>query len=182
MDLSAYQKKVDNALTHLQSEFMWLQVGKASPALVENITVKASYGDMKVNQVGHVTVMDSQTIKIECRDKWELKHVEKAIYDANIGLTPQNEGGQIFIKIPPLTQERRQEVVKQVKIEGEETKAQIRRTRQDAMNDTAKLLKDKEISEDMHKANEGNVEAMIKKANTQIDDLVKAKSDDVLKM
>lgn len=85
--------------------------------MVDNINVKASYGDMKLNQVGHVTIMDSQTIKIECRDKGELKHVERAIYDANIGLTPQNEGGQIFIKIPPLTQERRQEVVRQVKIE-----------------------------------------------------------------
>jgi len=182
MDLRAYQKKVDNALDHLQSEFMWLQVGKASPALVENITVDASYGQMKVNQIGHVTVMDSQTIKIECRDKWELKHVEKAIYDANIGLTPQNEWGQLFIKIPPLTQERRQEVVKQVKMEWEETKAQIRRIRQDAMNETADLLKDKEISEDMNEVNEENVEAMIKKANTRIDDMVKEKSDDVLKM
>lgn len=77
---------------------------------------------MKIPQIGHVTLMDAQTIKIEPRDKNELKHVEKAIYDANAGLTPQNEGTYIIIKVPPLTQERRMEIAKQVKAMGEEVK------------------------------------------------------------
>lgn len=91
MDLSAYQKKVDQALEYLKGEFGSLQLGRATPGLVENISVEASYGQAKVNQIGHVSVLDAQTLKIECWDKGELKNVEKAIYDADIGLSPQNE-------------------------------------------------------------------------------------------
>jgi len=99
-----------------------LQIGRASAGLVENITVEASYGPMKIPQIAHVTLMDGQTIKIEPRDKNEVKHVEKAIYDANVGLTPQNDGGYILVKIPALTQERRIEITKQVKAMGEDIK------------------------------------------------------------
>jgi len=77
---------------------------------------------MKIPQVAHVTLMDAQTIKIEPRDKNELKHIEKAIYDANIGLTPQNEGSYIIVKVPALTHDRRVEITKQVKAMGEEVK------------------------------------------------------------
>ncbi len=84
MDLAGYQKKMDQAIAYLQSELGALQLGRATPGLVDNVTVEASYGPMKINQIGHVSVLDSQTLKIECRDKSELKNVEKAIYDANM--------------------------------------------------------------------------------------------------
>ncbi|HCB51213.1 TPA: ribosome-recycling factor [Patescibacteria group bacterium] len=137
---------------------------------------------MKVPQVGHVTLMDGQTIKIEPWDKNELKHIEKAIYDANTGLTPQNQGSYIMIKIPPLTQERRLDIQKQVKSMGEEIKARIRLVRQDAMKDTKKQFDDKLIGEDQHKANEKNVDSLVKEMNDVIDTHVKSKCDDVMKV
>jgi len=91
MDMTPYRQQMDKTIQFFEAELKSLQVGRASPGLVENITVEASYGPMKIPQVAHVTLMDAQTLKIEPRDKNEVKHVEKAIYDANIGLAPQNE-------------------------------------------------------------------------------------------
>lgn len=182
MDLANYQKKVDQSLQYLQNEFGGLQLWRATPGLIDNITVEASYGHMKLNQLGHVSVLDSQTLKVECWDKWEIKSVEKAIYDANIWLTPQNDGGYLIIRIPALTQERRLDLVKHVKTLWEETKAQIRRIRQDAMKETKDMFVAKTIGEDVHKSNEEDIEAMIKKANAAIDDMVTHKSDEVMKV
>jgi ribosome recycling factor len=122
MDMTPYKQQTDKAIAYFESELKALHMGRASAGLVEGIEVEASYGMMKVPQIAHVTLMDAQTIKIEPRDKNELKHVEKAIYDANIGLSPQNEGTYILIKVPALTQERRIEITKQVKAMGEEIK------------------------------------------------------------
>jgi len=83
MDLTPHRQQMDKAIQFLSTELKALQVGRASAGLVENITVEASYGPMKIPQIAHVTIMDAQTIKIEPRDKNELKHVEKAIYDAS---------------------------------------------------------------------------------------------------
>ncbi len=174
---------MQKSIEYLEKELKGLQMGRASTGLVENIEVEMSYGwMMKVPQVGHVTLMDGQTIKIEPWDKNELKHIEKAIYDANTGLTPQNQGSYIMIKIPPLTQERRLDIQKQVKSMGEEIKARIRLVRQDAMKDTKKQFDDKLIGEDQHKANEKNVDSLVKEMNDVIDTHVKSKCDDVMKV
>ena len=159
-----------------------MQVGRASAGLVENISVEASYGSMKVPQVAHVTIMDAQTIKIEPWDKNELKHIEKAIYDANAGLTPQNEGSYIIVKIPALTQERRLEITKQVKAMGEEIKGRIRLARQEAMKDNKAIFDAKEIGEDESKRNEKDIDALVKSQNDHIDQLVKAKSEEIMTM
>ena len=157
-----------------------LQVGRASAGLVENITVEASYGPMKIPQIAHVTLMDGQTIKIEPWDKNEVKHVEKAIYDANVGLTPQNDGGYILVKVPALTQERRLEITKQVKAMGEDIKGRIRVTRQDAMKDNKTVFDNKEIGEDEKNRNEKEIDALTKSMNEKVDELVKNKSEEVM--
>jgi len=159
-----------------------LQVGRASAGLVENITVEASYGPMKVPQIAHVTLMDAQTIKIEPRDKNEIKHVEKAIYDANVGLTPQNEGSYILVKIPALTQDRRTEITKQVKAMGEDIKGRIRVTRQDAMKENKTTFDAKEIGEDEKNRNEKDIDTLTKTMNEKVDELVKNKSEEVMKV
>lgn len=183
MDIVPYKQQMQKSIDYLEKEFKWLQVWRASTWLVENIEVDLSYGwSLKIPQVGHVTLMDAQTIKIEPWDKGELKNLEKAIYDANTGFTPQNEGSYIMIKIPPLTQERRQEIVKQVKAMGEEIKARIRTVRQDAMKDTKKQFDDKLIGEDAHKANEKEIDSLVKNTNDTIDNLVKEKSEEVMKV
>ncbi len=180
MELQNHQHQVNKALEYLDHALQGIQLGKASTSLLENLNVKASYGDAKVNALGHVSILDPHTMKIECWDKSELKNIEKAIYDANIGLTPKNEGEYIMVSIPPLTEERRRETAKQVKAMGEDSKAQIRRIRQDAMKETKKELDAKEISENEHKINENNIEEIIKQANTKIDSLVDVKSKEVM--
>lgn len=182
MDLSSYQQQIDKAISHLDLELKSLQLGKASAGLVENVNVNASYGMMKIPQVAHVTVMDAQTIKIEPWDKGENKNIEKAIYDADLGITPKNEGEYVLVSIPPLTEERRREVAKQVKAMGEDIKAQVRRIRQDAQKASKTLLENKEISEDEHKGNENKVDDITKNANTKIDDMVKSKSEELMKI
>ncbi|MFZ2151059.1 MAG: ribosome-recycling factor [Candidatus Absconditicoccaceae bacterium] len=173
---------MNKAIAFLEGEFKALQVGRASTGLVENINVEASYGMFKIPQLAHVTIMDGQTIKIEPRDKGEIKHIEKAIYDANIGLTPQNDGGYLIVRIPALTQDRRQEIVKQVKSMGEECKTTIRKIRQEAMKDTKQIFDNKEIGEDQHKTNEKEIEDLVKKAGVKIEELTKIKSEEIMKI
>jgi len=182
MDISIYQNQMQKALIYLENEYKNLQLGRASTGLVENVTVHASYGDMKIPQVAHITILDSQTLKIEPWDKKECANITKAIYDAELWVTPQNEWSHVMIKIPPLTQDRRLDISKRVKIMWEETKAKIRVSRQDAMKSTKKLLDNKEISENEHKTNESNIEELTKDFNIKIDNLVKAKSDEVMKI
>jgi len=180
MDLTSHRQQMDKALQFFMGELKALHVGRASAGLVENITVEASYGPMKIPQIAHVTLMDGQTIKIEPRDKNELKHVEKAIYDANVWLTPQNEGSYVIVRVPALTQERRIEITKQVKAMGEETKGRVRMARQDAMKDNKIIFDAKEIGEDESKRNEKEIDTLVKTMNDKIDELVKNKSDEVM--
>ena len=180
MDISHYKDNMQKAINYLENEFQALQIGRASASLVENISVEASYGTMKIPQVAHITILDPQTLKIEPRDKKENKNIEKAIYDADLWLSPQNEWEYVMIKIPALTQDRRTDITKKIKTMWEDTKAQIRQVRQDAMKTTKKLLDDKEISEDQNKINESNIDTLIKDFNTQIDSLVKIKSDEIM--
>jgi len=182
MDIAPFKDQMQKALNYLENEFKNLQLGRASTGLVENVTVHASYGDMKIPQVAHITILDSQTLKIEPWDKKECANITKAIYDAELWVTPQNEWSHVMIKIPPLTQDRRLDISKRVKIMWEETKAKVRISRQDAMKTTKKLLDNKEISENEHKTNESNIEELTKEFNTKIDNLVKAKSDEVMKI
>ncbi len=180
MDITPYRQLMDKVIQYFESELKSLQVGRASAGLVENVTVEASYWPMKIPQIAHVTLMDAQTIKIEPRDKNEVKHVEKAVYDANIGLTPQNEWSYVIVKIPPLTQERRTEISKQVKSMGEEMKGRIRVARQDAMKDNKVIFDAKEIGEDESKRNEKDIDVLVKSMNDKIDELVKNKSEEVM--
>ena len=182
MDMTPYKQQLDKTIAYFETELKNLQVGRASAGLVEGIEVQASCGAMKVPQIAHVTLMDAQTLKIEPRDKNELKHVEKAIYDANIGLSPQNEGSYILIKVPALTQERRLEITKQVKAMGEEIKWRIRVIRQDAMKENKTIFDAKEIGEDEKNRNEKDVESLIKSHNEKVDELVKMKSEEVMKV
>jgi len=180
MDISPYTDQMQKAINYLENEFQSLQIGRASSSLVENISVEASYGSMKIPQIAHITILDPQTLKIEPRDKKETKNIEKAIYDAELWLSPQNEWDYVMIKIPALTQDRRTDITKKIKTMWEETKAQLRQVRQDGMKTTKKLLDDKEISEDQNKNNEANIDGLVKDFNTQIDNLVKLKSDEIM--
>ena len=173
---------MEKAIAYLENEFKWMQVWRATTWLVENINVETDYGSMKIQWIALITTIDHLTIKIEPREKWYLKQIPNAIFEANLWVSVVQEGGYILVKVPQLTQERREQIAKNIKAMWEETKWNIRKVRQDAMNDSKKSFTAKEISEDEHKANEANINELTKKMNTKIDDLVKAKSEEVLKV
>lgn len=184
MDIAQHKSSMDKVLQHLQHEFSTLQIGRASTWLVENIDVFIpSYGmTQKLPQLGNVSLMDSQTIKIEAWDKSTYSSIEKAIYDANIGLTPQNQWEYIMIKIPPLTTERRKELTKLVAKMWEDAKVRLRNVRHEILDDVKKEFADKAISEDQKKAYEGQADDMTKEYASKVDNAVKAKSDDIMKV
>lgn len=175
---------MEKVLQHLQHEFTTLQIGRASTGIVENIDVFIpAYGmTQKLPQLGNVSLMDSQTIKIEAWDKSVYSSIEKAIYDADIGLTPQNQGEYIIIQIPPLTTERRKELTKLVARMGEESKVRLRNVRHDIIDAIKKEFAEKAISEDQKKAFEGEADDMTKEFVAKIDTAVKAKSEDIMKV
>lgn len=182
MQLWVYENQMKKAFAYLEQEFAWLQVGRATSWLVENLNVTTDYGTMKMNALGHITVMDAATLKIEPWDKASAKNIANAIYEADLGVGVDNQGSHILVKIPALTQERRDHIAKQVRAMGEDAKTQIRQVRQEAMNDTKKQFTAKEISEDVHKANEKNIDELTKKESAQVDVLVKAKIDEIMKV
>lgn len=182
MELSLYEAGMKKTLAYLEQEFAGLQVGRATTGLVENLNVETDYGTMKLNTLAHITVMDSTTLKIEPWDKASAKGIGTAIYQADLGVGVDNQGSHILVKIPALTQERRDHIAKQVKSMGEDGKTQIRQVRQDAMSETKKAFTAKEISEDTHKANEKNIDELTKQWTGKIDDLVKAKVEEVMKV
>ncbi len=181
MDIKQYEEQMQKRITYFSGRLAGLQVWRATTSLVENIDVETEYGTMKMNGIALITVSDNSTLKIEPWDKGNSKHIANAIYNADLWVWVDNQWSFLFITIPPLTQERREEIAKQVKATWEDTKANIRKIRQDAMNETKWELAKKEISEDQHKANESEVEDLTKKMNGKIDELVKSKVDEVLK-
>lgn len=182
MELSTYELQMKKALAYLEQQFAGLQMGRATTGLVDNLNVETDYGAMKLNTLAHITVMDTTTLKIEPWDKASSKHIANAIYEADLGVGLDNQGSHILVKIPALTQERRDHIAKQVKAMGEGTKTQIRGVRQEAMVDTKKQFTAKEISEDVHKANEKNIDELTKNQSATVDSLVKAKVDEVMKV
>ena len=182
MDINVYQQQMEKAIAYLENEFKWMQVWRATTWLVENLNVDAGYWPTKMNWIALITTLDHSTIKIEPWDKSTSKYITNAIYEANLWVWVDDQGSQILVKVPQLTQERREQIAKNIKSMWEDTKWNIRRIRQDAMNDTKKSFNSKEISEDEHKANESNIDELIKKMNTKIDEMVKAKSEEVMKI
>lgn len=182
MDINSYQQQMEKAIAYLENEFKWMQVWRASTWLVENLNVETDYGTMKMNWIALITTIDHLTIKIEPRDKSSSKHIANTIYEADLWVSVENQGSYFLVKVPQLTQERREQIAKNIKAMWEDTKWNIRKIRQDAMNDTKKSFTAKEISEDEHKANESNIEELTKKMTAKIDELVKAKTEEVMKI
>ncbi len=178
--IQSLEKKMQKTIEWLELELSGLQVGRANRSLVENIQVDAWYWVMNIGQLANITIPDSLTIRIEPWDKSLVSKIEKAIYDSEVGLTPQNNWDYLFLKIPPLTTERRKEVAKQVSWIWEEAKKRLRQARQDAKNHVKKIFEEKEISEDQKKWLENDIDDVTKKYTDQIDSMIKAKQNEIL--
>lgn len=177
---SASQK----TLNHLEQAFWRLSLGRASTGLIEEIHVFVSSWNMsqKMNQVWNISMIDSQTLKVEPWDKKVLSDIEKAIYDADLWLTPQNQWDYVMVKVPPLTTERRRDLTKVVSREGEDAKVWIRNHRHDARKKIDQLLADETISKNEKENAYQEIDVIAKKFSDSIDDHVKAKSEDVMKV
>lgn len=174
------EQNMQKTIDYLATELMGIQVGRATKGLVEHISIDSGYGFMPIGQLANITLPDSQTIKIEPWDKSSLSKIEKGIYDANTGLTPQNMGDYIMVKVPALTTERRDQYKKQVSTMGEDCKARLRQARQDELKSIKREFEEKLISEDDKKFAEKQVDDTTKSFTDKIDTMVKSKHEDIM--
>lgn len=168
------------ALQHMQEEFKKLQVGRASPALVDGLMVEMYGTHQPLKALANVSIPDPKTLSIQPWDRNALVPIEKAISNSGLGLNPINNGLAIILNMPPMTEERRAEVVKRVKTLAEEARIAVRTSRQDAMVHIKKLKETSEITEDDLFSAEKEMQTHVDAANKQIDDSFKAKEQDIM--
>ena len=172
--------RMQKAIDHLEEELLNVRAGKASPNALNGVMVDYFGSQVPVSGAASVTVPDARTILIQPWDKNMLRPIEKAIIDSNIGLTPSNNGEQILLSIPPLTEERRKELIKGVSKTGEEATVALRNIRRDANEAFKKMEKNDEISEDDLKDLTEKVQKLTDKAIDKIDKAVENKTKEVL--
>ncbi len=175
-DTTASMKK---AINHLESELTKIRAGKANPAMLEGIMVEYYGNPTPINQVANVSVLDARTITVQPWEKNMLQQVERAIIAANIGINPQNDGNIIRLFLPPLTEERRKELVKRCNGEGENAKVSVRSIRRDAIEQIKKLQKDG-LSEDAAKDAEGSVQELTDRFISLVDKHLAAKEKEIM--
>jgi len=171
--------RMQKALEHLEHELARLRAGRATPALLDGITVDYYGVNSPLAQVSNINTPDPKTILIQPWEKTMLGAIEKAIMAANIGLTPVNNGEVIRINIPPLTEERRHQLVKQVRNEGETAKISIRNSRKWANDELKRLLKEG-LPEDLEKDAEEKVQEITNSFNGKVDKVMALKEKDVM--
>lgn len=173
------RESMDEAISRLQRELSKVRTGKASPAMLNGLKVDYYGSSTPLNQVSNVSTSDAKTIVIKPYEKSMLAPIEKSIFEANLGLTPQNNGEIIMINIPPLTEERRKEYVKRAKALGEESKVSLRNTRREMMDGIKKAVKDG-FPEDAGKRKEDEIDDITKEFTGKIDKLIDAKEKDIM--
>ncbi len=173
-------EKMEKSVNVLKDEYVQLRVGRANPHVLDKVMVDY-YGEMTpVNQTANISVQEGKILVIAPWDKSLLKNVEKGIIIANIGLTPTNDGNVIRLVFPDLTEERRREIVKQVKKMAEDTKVAVRNVRRDTLESLKKWKTAKEITEDEYASWEKDVEKMTSDTVAGIDKLATEKEKDVM--
>ena len=171
--LNGAEERMEMAAMYLEEQLARIRAGRANVAILDGVRV-SSWGSMvPLNQVANVTVPDPRTIAIRPFDKKQIRDIEKAIMDSDVGITPENNGEIIRLGIPQPTEERRKELVKQCNKIGERSKVEIRNARQDAKDKLKKAIKDG-LSEDLEKDAEGELQKVHDKFVKKVDDLLTA--------
>jgi ribosome recycling factor len=167
------------AMDFFESELVKIRAGKANPTMLDGIMVNYYGNPTPINQVGNVTAMDARTLTIQPWEKNMLQPIERAIIAANIGVNPQNDGNIIRLFLPPLTEERRKDLVKKTNAEGEQAKIALRNIRRDAIEHIKKLQKDG-LSEDEAKDGEAEVQAITNNHISLVDKYLEAKEKEIM--
>lgn len=171
--------KMEDAVTHLQDELKTYRAGKANPAVFASVIVNYYGAATPLPQMSNITTPDAKTMLIQPWDKSMIHAIEKAIMDANLGFTPQNNGEVIRINVPALTEERRRELVKKAKGEGETAKVAVRNARREAIDQLKKLQKDG-LPEDVEKDDEEKVQKFTDKFVKKVDEVLEAKEKEIM--
>ncbi|WP_447971813.1 ribosome recycling factor [Nitrospira sp. M1] len=180
--LQKVTKLMEGAIDHLKREFTTLRTGRASVALLDHITVEYYGTPTPLKQVANLSVPESRLIHIQPWDPSIIKDIERALTTSELGVTPSNDGKLIRLPIPPLSEERRKELVKLCKKYGEETKIQIRGFRRDGNDELKHLQKDGEISEDDLRRAEADNQKLTDTYIHKVDDLLKKKEEEILEI
>ncbi len=167
------------AIQHLETELIKIRAGKANPQMLDGISVDYYGSPMPINQVANISTLDVRTISIQPWEKNMLQPIERAIIAANIGINPQNDGVQIRLFLPPLTEERRKELVKKCQAEGEHSKVAIRNIRRDSLEHIKKLQKNG-LSEDAAKDAEENIQQLTNRFISVVEKHLTAKEKEIM--
>lgn len=170
---------MDKALEHLEHELTKLRTGKASTSIVQDLQVDYYGHPTPIGQVSNVQVSDARTILIQPWEKNMLGPIERVLINSNLGITPSNDGEVIRLSVPPLTEERRKELVKKAKHAGEESKVGVRTARHKALDHLKKAVKDG-LPEDMGKRKETELQDLVNKYVEQVDKIVAAKEKEIM--
>ncbi|NNF02133.1 MAG: ribosome recycling factor [Bacteroidia bacterium] len=177
--LEGMKEELNKSISHLENELKKIRAGKASPGMVDGIQVDYYGNSTPLSQVANVNTPDAKTIVIQPWEKSMLEPIEKAIMQANIGFTPMNDGTVIRINVPPLTEERRKELVKMTKSEAEDTKVSVRNARRDA-NERVRAATKKGLSEDLAKDAEDDIQKLTNSYIKKIDEHVDLKEKEIM--
>lgn len=173
------EEQMKKAISHLETELTKIRAGKANPQMIDGIMVDYYGAQMPISQVANVSVMDARTLSIQPWEKNMLHPIEKSILQANIGITPQNDGNLIRLFLPPLTEERRKDLVKRCHNEAEHSRVAIRSIRRDAIEGIKKLEKNG-LSKDAAKDAETNVQQITDKYISAIEKHLSAKEKEIM--
>lgn len=176
--LDSTKENMDNAISHLEKELVKIRAGKANPSMLSSVMVDYYGSQTPLNQMSNVNTPDARTISVQPWEKAMIPNIETAITNANLGFNPMNNGEMVIINVPPLTEERRIQLVKQAKAEAEEAKVSIRAARQDAN----KEIKALEISEDLEKNAEIDIQELTDTYTERVDNILEHKEAEIMKV
>ena len=178
--LAALDVGMEKAIRHLEQELIKIRAGKASPIMLDGLTVDYYGTPTPLNQAAAVGVADARTLTIKPWEKHMIPIIERAIIEANLGFNPQNDGELIRLNVPRLTEERRKILVKQARAEGENARIGIRGARHDANHSLKSLQKDGGVSEDLIKGAEKKVQEVTDSFNEKVSSILKTKEDEIM--
>lgn len=176
------KEKMQSAVNHLSSEYASIRAGRANPAILDKITVDYYGSPTPINQVAAVSVPEARVILIQPWDISILSAIEKSIQKSDIGINPQNDGKNIRLIFPPLTEDRRKEIVKEISSLAEDAKISVRNARRDAMDKLKNLKKSSEITEDDMKKGEKKIQDLTDNTCSEIDKLCTAKTTQTMEI
>ena len=180
VDFKEYGRRMDKALEHLQEEFGAVRAGRANAKVLDRITVEYYGSETPLNGVATISSPDARTLVICPWDTKLLKDIQKAIQASDLGINPQNDGRVIRLTFPQLTEDRRKDLVKQVKKYAEEAKVAMRNIRRDGMDALKKMKKNSEITEDEQKKSEKDLQDMLDKYTKKADEALAAKEKELM--